>query len=62
MTQHGLAGNRRGRWVPTVPLIGAKLLDLRRRRTLMIVTLVFTVVLPVVFYAIRLLTHLSNTR
>ena len=62
MTQHSLATDRRGWWVPTVPLIGAKLLDLRRRRTLMIVTVVFTVVLPVVFYAIRLLIHLSNTK
>jgi hypothetical protein len=41
-------------------LIGAKILELRKRRTLMIVIAAFTVALPVIFYAIRLLYHLSN--
>ena len=41
-------------------LINAKLLELRKRRSLMIVTGVFTVGLPVVFYAIRLLIHQSE--
>ena len=49
-----------GSWLPTVPLIGAKLLELRKRRTIMIVTVAFTVVLPVVFYGTRLLIHLSD--
>jgi hypothetical protein len=43
-----------------VPLIGVKLLELRKRRTLMIVTVAFTVVLPVLFYGIRLIYHLSD--
>jgi hypothetical protein len=37
----------------SLPLIGAKLLELRKRRTLMTVTVVFTVALPVIFYGIR---------
>ena len=60
MTQQSLATDRRGSWLPTVPLIGAKLLELRKRRTLMIVTVLFTVVLPVFFYGIRLIYHLSD--
>ncbi|HEX3780710.1 MAG TPA: hypothetical protein VHX38_13675 [Pseudonocardiaceae bacterium] len=60
MTQRSIAIDGRGSWLPTVPLIGAKLLELRKRRTLMIVTVAFTVVLPVAFYAIRLLVHLSD--
>jgi hypothetical protein len=60
VTQHSLADASSGRWLPTAPLIGAKLLELRKRRTVMIVTVTFTVVLPVAFYAARLLTHLSD--
>jgi hypothetical protein len=50
----------RGPWLPTSPLISTRLLDLRKRRTLMIVTAAFTLGLPIVFYAIRLLYHLSD--
>ena len=60
MTQHSLTADRRTSWLPPVPLIGAKFLELRKRRTLMIVTVAFTVGLPVIFYAIRLLYHLGN--
>ena len=60
MTQHSLAAGRPTSWLPPVPLIGAKLLELRKRRTLMVVTVAFTVALPVVFYAIRLLYHLGD--
>lgn len=60
MTQHSLAADRRGSWLPTVPMIGAKLLELRKRRTLMIVTVAFTIALPVIFYGIRLIYHLSD--
>ena len=60
MTQHSLAAGRRTSWLPPLPLIGAKLLELRKRRTLMVVTVAFTVALPVVFYAIRLLYHLGD--
>jgi hypothetical protein len=60
VTQHSLAAGRRRSWLPTVPLIGAKLLELRKRRTLMIVTVAFTVVLPVLFYGFRLAFHLAD--
>ncbi len=60
MTQHSLAADRRGSWLPTLPLIGAKVLELRKRRTPMIVLVAFTVVLPVLYYGVRLLLHLSN--
>ncbi len=43
-----------------MPLISAKFLELRKRRTLMVVTVAFTVGLPVIFYAIRLLYHLGD--
>jgi hypothetical protein len=43
-----------------VPLISAKLLELRKRRTLMAVTVAFTVALPVIFYGIRLIYHLGD--
>ncbi len=60
MTQHSLTADRRTSWLPPVPLISAKFLELRKRRTLMIVTVAFTVGLPVIFYGIRLLYHLGN--
>jgi hypothetical protein len=60
VTEHSLATGERGAWMPTWPLISTKVLELRKRRTLMIVTVAFTVGLPVIFYAIRLAYHLGN--
>ena len=60
MTQYSLAAGRRASWLPPVPLIGAKLLELRKRRTLMTVTVAFTLALPVIFYGIRLAYHLGD--
>ena len=60
MTPYSLTAGRRTSWLPPVPLISAKLLELRKRRTLMIVTVAFTVGLPVIFYGIRLLYHLGD--
>ena len=60
MTSHSLAIGGRGSWLPTWSLIRAKLLELRQRRTLMIITVAFTVGLPVIFYGIRLLYHLGD--
>ncbi len=40
-------------------LIGAKFLELRKRSVLMTVTVLFLVGLPVIFYGIRLIYHLS---
>jgi hypothetical protein len=60
VTSHSPAIGGRGSWLPTWPLISAKLLELRERRTLMIITVAFTVGLPVIFYGIRLLYHLGD--
>jgi hypothetical protein len=60
VTQHSFAAGRRGSWLPPVPLIAAKLLELRKRRTLMTVTVAFTMALPVIFYGIRLAYHLGD--
>jgi hypothetical protein len=60
VTAYGLPARRGVSWLPPMPLISAKLLELRKRRTLMIVTVAFTVGLPVVFYGIRLLYHLGD--
>ena len=53
VTQHSLTAARRASWLPSLPLIGAKLLELRKRSVLMAVTALFTVGLPVIFYGIR---------
>jgi len=60
VTARSLAAGWRTSWLPPLPLVGAKLLELRKRRTLMIVTTLFTVALPVIFYAIRLILHASS--
>ena len=60
MTQHSPAIGGRGAWVPSWPLIGAKVLELRKRRTLVTVTVAFTIALPVIFYGIRLIYHLAD--
>jgi hypothetical protein len=60
VTQHSLAIGGRGSWVPSWPLISAKVLELRKRRTLVTVTVAFTIALPVIFYGIRLIFHLAD--
>ena len=60
MTQHSITIDGRGSWLPTWPLITTKLLELRKRRTLMIVAVAFTIALPVLFYGIRLIYHLAD--
>jgi len=60
VTARSLAADRRTSWVPPLPLIGVKFLELRKRRILMIVTTLFTVALPVIWYAIRLIYHASD--
>lgn len=54
MTQHSIAADGPRSWLPTWPLISTKVLELRKRRTLMIVIGAFTVALPVLFYGIAL--------
>ena len=60
MTPHSLTAGRGLSWLPPVPLIRAKLLELRKRRSLLIVIVAFTVGLPVIFYGVRLLYHLGD--
>jgi hypothetical protein len=60
VTQYSLAPARRVFWLPSARLIRAKFLELRKRRVLMAVTAAFTVGLPVIFYGIRLICHLSD--
>jgi ABC-type transport system involved in multi-copper enzyme maturation permease subunit len=60
VTRRSLAADQRTSWLPPLPVIGAKFLELRKRRTLMIVTVLFTLALPVVFYGIRLISHLAD--
>jgi hypothetical protein len=60
VTQHSLTSARRASSLPSLPLIGVKLLELRKRSVLMVVTVLFTVGLPVIFYGIRAIYHLSD--
>ena len=60
MTSQELTTGGRGSWMPTSSLIGAKFLELRKRRVLTTVTVGFTTALPVIFYGIRLIYHLSD--
>jgi hypothetical protein len=60
VTPHSPAIGGRGSWVPSWPLISAKVLELRKRRTLVTVTVAFTIALPVIFYGIRLIYHLAD--
>ncbi|HEX6522786.1 MAG TPA: hypothetical protein VF070_22710 [Streptosporangiaceae bacterium] len=60
MTTSSLTAGGRGSWMPPPALIGAKFLELRKRRPLMAVTAAFTIALPVIFYGIRLISHLSD--
>jgi hypothetical protein len=60
VTEHSLTVGRPASWLPSLPLIGAKLLELRKRSVLMAVTAAFTVGLPVIFYGIRAIYHLFD--
>jgi hypothetical protein len=60
VTQHSLAFGERVSWLPSWPMISTKVLELRKRRTLVTVMVAFTVALPVIFYGIRLIYHLAD--
>jgi hypothetical protein len=60
VTQYIPALGARASWVPPWPLIGAKFLELRKRRVLTTVMVAFTIALPVIFYGIRLIYHLGD--
>jgi hypothetical protein len=60
MTQHSRTAAGPASRLPSLSLIGAKFLELRKRNVLMTVTVLFTLGLPVIFYGIRLIYHLSD--
>ena len=53
----GHAGDRRGSPVPTAGMIAARVMELRKRRGLMIALIVVNIGFPAVFLLIRLLAH-----
>ncbi len=50
-------GDHRGSWIPTRSLVTTRLLELRKRRGLMITTLILTIGLPWLVLGLRLLFH-----
>lgn len=52
--------DHRGSWLPTGPMISSRLLELRKRRGIMITILVVAVGLPTIFLGIRLILHAVN--
>ena len=53
----GPAGGRRGSWVPNGAMIATRIMELRKRRGLMIALVVVNIGIPTVFLAVRLLAH-----
>jgi len=53
----GVTPDRRGSWIPSGAMITTRLMELRKRRGLMITLALVTVGIPAVFLAIRLLLH-----
>jgi hypothetical protein len=53
----GSPTDHRGSWIPTGGMIATRILELRKRRGLMIALAVVTVGIPVIFLVIRLLLH-----
>ena len=50
-------GDHRGSWIPTWSMITTRFMELRKRRGLMIALIAVNVGIPVVFLAVRLITH-----
>lgn len=51
------AGDHRGSWIPTWGMITTRLMELRRRRGLMIALIAVNIGIPVVFLGVRLIAH-----
>lgn len=56
-TARSTRGDHRGSWVPTWGMVATRLMELRKRRGLMIALAVVYVGIPVVFLAVRLIAH-----
>lgn len=52
-----IAADGRGSWLPTLPMISTKFMELRKRRGLMIAIVLLTLALPVLVLGLRLLFH-----
>ena len=53
----GVWRDRRGSWIPTWGMIATRIMELRKRRGLMVALILVTVGIPAVFLLIRLLLH-----
>jgi hypothetical protein len=53
----GAGRDRRGSWIPTGSMIATRIMELRKRRGLMIALILVTIGIPAVFLLIRLLLH-----
>jgi hypothetical protein len=53
----GVSRDRRGSWIPTGGMIATRLMELRKRRGLLVTLILVTVGIPTVFLVIRLLLH-----
>ena len=53
----GRRGDHRGSWIPTWGMITTRCMELRRRRGLMIALIAVNIGIPVVFLAVRLISH-----
>jgi hypothetical protein len=61
-TSDGAPQDHRGSWIPNWQMITTRIMDLRRRRTLMIIIAVVTIGLPSVFLIVRLLAHAFDSK
>ena len=52
-------GDHRGSWVPSGAMIATRLIELRKRRGLMITLILVTVGIPTVFLGVRLILHVA---
>ncbi len=52
-----LRRDHRGSWIPTWGMLGTRLMELRKRRGLMIALIAVNIGIPVVFLAVRLISH-----
>jgi hypothetical protein len=50
-------GDHRGSWIPTWGMVTTRFMELRKRRGLMIALIAINIGIPVVFLAVRLITH-----
>ncbi len=58
----GRAPDRRGSWIPTGGMITTRIMELRKRRGLMVALVAVTIGIPTVFLAIRLVLHITSPK